>query len=417
MATQTSNLTTKSKQPAKTENKGNQLQNLEKRFAPAIGFFTKCSNDWTFTFSGTLAYSLLTALLPIAIALLAILGFVLGGNPDLHKMVIDSITGLFPGSQQIRDAADAQITKFTSQAAILAIISIILAFFGGSRLFLGLEGFLDIVYRVRPRPFIQQNLMAFGMMLLFIILVPLMVFASLIPSTVFGVLQNVPIIKYAPGLGIAGGILSGLLSGFLLFLTIFVVVPNQRISFKNSWCGALVSAILLEFFIGFVFPFYTANFLGGYTGQILFAVVILLFLYYFALILLLGAEVNAYFFEKIQPIPNDLATFVSTAAGTLNKDIPHDESEAHVDPKPTVEAGKALLADVRKQEEQTVEKHLHKQQQMNDAAAIEDRKQERKEAEKAKKQQERSNKILTLAQVGVGTALAFVISLLRLRRK
>ncbi|GCE16403.1 hypothetical protein [Dictyobacter kobayashii] len=48
---------------------------------PLQQFFRKFSNDWAMTFSGALAYSLLTAMLPIAIALVAILGFVLAAIP------------------------------------------------------------------------------------------------------------------------------------------------------------------------------------------------------------------------------------------------------------------------------------------------------------------------------------------------
>ena len=40
-----------------------------------------------------------------------------------------------------------------------------------------------------------------------------------------------------------------------------------------------------------------------------------------AVILLLGAEVNAFFAEGVRAIPNDVATFVSLMAAQLHKDV------------------------------------------------------------------------------------------------
>lgn len=46
-------------------------------------------------------------------------------------------------------------------------------------------------------------------------------------------------------------------------------------------------------------------------GQIGFAVILILFFYYFATILILGAQINAYFFEHIPPLPSTLGTYLS----------------------------------------------------------------------------------------------------------
>ncbi len=46
-------------------------------------------------------------------------------------------------------------------------------------------------------------------------------------------------------------------------------------------------------------------------GQIGFAVILLLFLYYFATILILGAQINAFFFDNYQPFFDALGTYIS----------------------------------------------------------------------------------------------------------
>jgi uncharacterized BrkB/YihY/UPF0761 family membrane protein len=212
-----------------------------------------------------------------------------------------------------------------------------------------MEGTLDIIYRVRPRRVVRQSIMAVGMLVLFIVLIPIMVFASAGPGIVLKLLPFVGSNGFVIWLG---GILGGLLVAFVLFEAIYFFVPNQRISWRNSWRGALVSALLLEIFLA-LFPLYIDNFLKGYAGPIGFAVILLLFFYYFAVILLLGAEINAFFFEGIRPITNDLVTFVSTMAGRLNKDLPGAEAEHHQNTRPTDRADQAHIAEARGQEEKT----------------------------------------------------------------
>jgi uncharacterized BrkB/YihY/UPF0761 family membrane protein len=73
---------------------------------------------------------------------------------------------------------------------------------------------------------------------------------------------------------------------------------------------------------------------------------LLIFFYYVAMIVFLGAEVNAFFVARVQPMPNDLVSFVTTLAGTLNQDIPVKEAQTHVDTQPTEQATKEHAIDV-----------------------------------------------------------------------
>ena len=265
------------------------------------------------TFAGTLAYNLMLAMFPILIALIAILGFTLGRlDPSAVANIQNSITKVVPGgaADQIVKGALNQLSK---SAGVLAILAVVVAVFGGSRLFIVIEQFLDLIYHLRPRTLIRQNLVAIGMLLLFVILIPLMVFASSIP--------NLPFLQSSALIAVPAGILVGVIVGFILFEAIYFVIPNQKISWKNSWRGSLVAAILLELYL-VAFPFYVSHFLKGYSGVIGGGIILLLFFYYFAVILLLGAEINAFFSEKVQPLPNDVFTFVTTAAGRVNQRSP-----------------------------------------------------------------------------------------------
>jgi YihY family inner membrane protein len=393
------------------------LQSVGKNVKPFREFLTKFSNDWSMTFSGVVAYSLLTAMLPIAIALVAILGFTLGSANTNN--IVQQVSKVFPGLAGQQNAITLAINQLSKQAGLLAFIAVVLAIFAGSRLFITLEGCLDIIYRVRPRPLIQQNLMAFGMLILFIILVPIMVFASAAPSFILNflgqnpVLSGLPLVKSVasnPVITYTTGIAGGLIAAFLLFEAIYFVVPNQHISWRNSWKGAIVAAVAMTLFLN-LFPLYIQYFLKNYAGQIGFAVILLLFFYYFAVILMIGAEVNAFFFEGVRPMPNDLATFVSTMAGTLNRDIPESEAKTHQNPQPTKSKEKAHIAEVRDQQEEIQEEN--KKQQRSLAARFF----HKREHTRLPQEGQKHTKVWTIISVAVGSVMTVIIELQQLHHR
>ncbi len=403
-----------------SNSKAELIKDVQKDTKPIQAFFNKFNNDWVMNFAGIMAYNLMLAIFPIAIALLGITSLILNGNKSVQANIVAQ-TAKIPGLQSLVQLAIHQLSK---DAGILLAIAILTSVFGGSRLFVTLEGILDILYRVRPRPVIRQNIVAFIMLIVFIILIPIMVFASAVPS-IFSQVLSSPTFKSIPivntlsngvGAAIVAAIVSalvGLILAFILFESIYIVVPNQKISWRNSWKGALAAAVLLEIFL-IAFPFYTTHFLGGYAGQIGLIIILLVFFYYFAVILLLGAEVNAYFSEKVQPLPNDLVTFVSTMGGKLNRDIPATESDAHTNTKPTDSADKAHVSDELQQEEKVQTRNKHIQLQIASAARSND--DARDAAKERKKQAQGSGKLAAILSAVAGTALAFLFQMLQLRQ-
>jgi YihY family inner membrane protein len=386
------------------------------------GFFNKFNNDWSMMFAGALAYSLLTAIVPILLAILSVLGFVLGPS------TVDYVTNhlIFGTNKALDQAVNTQlklvITQLNREAGIIALIAIATAFFGGSRLFIGLEGCLDIIYRVRPRNIITQNAMAIMMIIIFIILVPIMIFAATLPGLIQAFIASNAFVRQIPiantimnnvlTLWLAG-FTGGLIAAFLLFWAIYLIVPNLKIGLGSSWQGALVSALATELFITIVFPFYVTHFMGNYAGQAGLAVILLVFFYYFAVILMLGAEVNAYFFEKVQPLPNDLATFISTMAGTLNKDIPASEGSPHINPQPTERADRRHIAEIRIEEQESLRKNAQKQNEIVQKELAKDKQQK----QRTRRESLLSNKIQPLVSVVFGSALAMLIELLRQKQR
>lgn len=402
------------------------VQKAEKEIKPIKAFITKCNNDWVMNFAAGLAFNILTAIVPIVIAIVSIAGLVVGFlDPAARTKLLASISSIFPStlSSNGQNILAPVLVSLSKQAGFLGIIAILLAIFGGSRLFVTMGGYFDIIYHTRPRNVIKQNIMALIMMLVFIVLVPVMVFAGSGPALVFSLIRATPLGK-VPGIDLLfglGGLLAGVISAWVFFVVIYIVVPNQHISFRNSWLGALVAAILVQIYLT-LFPFYVTHFLNNYTGSAGaagFAIILLFFFYYFSVILLLGAEINAFFAEKIRATPESIPAMIHRLTSHL----------------PTSEAGvKEQAAASHKGEEPKEILPQNKAQQLetqakgetapNGKGQDEDTRPTRPahsnhhhKGHKKKSSAPKSSLRLTLVELVAGTALAFLLELFRLRRK
>jgi YihY family inner membrane protein len=414
------------------QNKPTQVvKNVQRDVKPLQEFFTKFNNDWVLNFSGALAYSLLMSIFPIAIAILSILGFFLGSlGPQAQAQFTSSIVHILPSQNAISANVVQQInTQLAKNAGVLGIIAVVLALFNGSRLFIQIEAFFSIIYHVRQRPLIKQNLMAFGMLLLFVILVPIMTFAAAAPAFVLTILKQT-LFGQVPGisiiLSIILSIIFGLFVAFIFFLAVYIVVPNQHISFRNSWLGALVAAIALQLYLT-LFPLYVSYFLKSYAGPIS-LIILLVFFYYFAVILLLGAEVNAFFSEKVKETPANLVTLVHLTTSHLPKDRQEKQEQAaasHKDKPIDDVAEKAGLVDIPKADPHEV--HDINARKMNEdtppassvSSDVSDQHETKDQEHSTKKEQDKTttSKTAVVAEAVAGTGLALLLETLRMRRK
>ncbi len=273
------------------------------KLGPWLAFWTKLNNDWVFNLSGLLAYNFLMSMFPILLVLLAVVGFVLGDlAPQVLADMQHAMEQLVPGGAEIFAAVTRQLTN---SAKPLLIIGIVTAAFTGSRLFLVLENCFGIIFRVRGRPFIRQNLMAFGMLVLYLILVPVITLASVVPTTLLNIVSphirdtTTAFLTYVLSIAASG------LTACILIGGIYVVVPNRPVRLGEIWPGTLLAALLLILYVS-LFPIYTSLFLhpANYGSVAGFAVIILLFFYYLAFIILLGAEVNSWM-AGLRPFAGD----------------------------------------------------------------------------------------------------------------
>src|SRR5579871_6037227 len=78
-----------------------------------IGFFNKFNNDWVMNFASALAFNLITALLPILIAILGVVGLIFGHlDPKAASQLQDYLKRIFPASGDFVTLALTQLNHY-----------------------------------------------------------------------------------------------------------------------------------------------------------------------------------------------------------------------------------------------------------------------------------------------------------------
>ena len=298
------------------------VHTVEKDVKPVELLLIKCKDDWIHHLAQALSFSLLTALAPIAVLLLALVHLVLSGlNARTQQMFTFHLEGIIPQplSTPVRAVVSKAFDTLSLTSGIAVFFTLLLAILFGQMLFSLMESCFDVIYHLPPRPFVRRHLVAIVMLLLLVTLMPIIIVASAAPTFILSLWQTIPMGNIPDSspivrvVSIAGSIIFSL----ILFQAIYVLVPHRHITFRtlgrhirNSWHGTVVSTAFMQLGLQ-LFPLFAALFLNNYIGQVGFVLILLVFFYLITLILLLGAEVNAFFAEGIHVPKSDLITQAS----------------------------------------------------------------------------------------------------------
>ncbi|CAF1452858.1 unnamed protein product [Rotaria sordida] len=274
----------------------NTKDNLKQIQAKLSLFGWKIIYDWSFSLAALIAYYLLISLLPLIVSMFAVVSLIFSNDTEFQNRIRDRLIKAFP-EQGFSDVLDPLLDAFSKQAGSVFIISFVVSIFTGSRLFVGLDDVLTIVYRIRERTIINQNILAIKMVLAFVIIMPFIIIFASIPA----ILQ-----KHESFYQFLITFFSCMFA-FIFFQLIYMILPKRQMSWRHTWCGALFAAIGLQLVLLF-FPWYAHEFMADYVGQLGFVIVILLLFYLLGLLLVIGAQINAFFFDYIQPLTSGLGT-------------------------------------------------------------------------------------------------------------
>ena len=253
------------------------------------GFF----RDHTSTQAAALAYYTVFSLAPLLIISISIAGFFFGEEAARGE-IVQQLTGLV-GEDSARTIEDLVINAARPGAgSVAALIGLATLLFGATTVFAELKGGLDRIWEVAPATpvaglvyLLRSRLLSFGM----ILAIGFLLLVSLVFSAVMAAMQRYWFIDPAAGwLLEALNFLVAYLMVAVLFGAIYKMMPAVRIAWGDVVMGALVTSLL--FVIG-------KELLGYYLGRSAVAsaygaaasvVLILVWVYFSALIFLLGAE-------------------------------------------------------------------------------------------------------------------------------
>jgi membrane protein len=255
---------------------------------------TEWNRDKCAQLGAALAYYTIFSLAPLVIVLLGVFGLIYGSSDQARDKILEQLKSLVDPSavKVIRDIA--QNTAHPDASILATSIGIGVALFGASGIFGQLQDALNTIWKVKAKPksgiwgFIRARFLSFAM-------VGGICFLLLVSFAVEGLLQGLraylePIVPGGQFLGLTVFHLFDLAVISLLFAMIFRFLPDANIAWRDVWTGAALTAVL--FLAGkFLLGLYLA---GGATGSAYGAagslMTLLLWIFYSAQILLLGAE-------------------------------------------------------------------------------------------------------------------------------
>jgi membrane protein len=262
----------------------------------------KFLEDQAPNWAALIAWNALLALFPIVLFAASLLGFALSLFGEANIAVYKTIFSVIPDNAGQQTEVIKAVSGVKSQSGLLFIIGLVGLLWGGSALFGIMEQAFAVIYHTKPRDFIRQKLIAFGMVFLFTILVGI----AVATSAILPALKNIPDIPPVLYSGVAAIILQGLIgitAGFLLFGSMYYVIPNRRQQFRKVVPGALVAGVLFEL-ITLLFPLYISlnNGINQYGKTFGLFFLLMTFFFFLGLITMIGVEVNS----VIYPVPIDL---------------------------------------------------------------------------------------------------------------
>ena len=286
----------------KAESKGNEAGVPMAENLGLVDFFKltykEVNEDHVMDFAGNLTYKALFAIVPFFTFLLSLLGIF--NATDLVTTMVDKLSGVVPQSATafIKDQLLA-IANSQAESAFTfgAIISIALALWGVSGAFRSVMEAMNVMYEVEEdRPFWK----VYGLSIFMSLAVVVLLLGSLV-LVVFGEPIGVAVADLV-GLGSVFATLWSILQWpvvacvvLFAFALIYYFAPAAKQRFRWISPGSIIAFVFWLIF-SLLFSLYASTF-GGSSynetyGSLAGVIVLMLYVYYSALIMLVGAEMN-----------------------------------------------------------------------------------------------------------------------------
>ena len=260
--------------------------------------FKKAEQDQIFFMGGAIAFNVLVAIVPLALAAVGVAGFFLQAREDVNpaEPVVQYLLQVLPPvSPAFAEYMNTTLNEIISQSTGLFTIGTIIFAWLATRLVGTLRSALREIFDIQQ----DRGILAgkfFDLQMVFVagtlltLNIAITVALGLVTDAGFAILH------VAAG---QASLLRNLIGQMLAFLTIwfmFVLIyrylPSRRIQWRTSLIAATFTALLFELMkSGFAFYFRNAEYASTY-GALGFIAIVVIYVYYMALAFILGGEVG-----------------------------------------------------------------------------------------------------------------------------
>ncbi|MBC8100277.1 MAG: YihY/virulence factor BrkB family protein [Armatimonadetes bacterium] len=275
--------------------------------------------------AAALAYYTVFSLAPLLVVVIAIVGFVV--NQDtVRAEILQSVTSAV-GTDAATFVEDLLVNaNRPTEGIVSTIIGILTLILGAAGAFGQLQDALNTIWDVKDPVLdfkaniltqIKAKLFGFGMVLM----VGFLLLVSLVISTALSALNTYLTDSTAIVAGLANALSTLISFGvvMVLFALIFKYLPRIKVEWRDVWVGAALTALLFsvgKFLLGLYLANSGAASIYGAAGSF---VLILLWVYYSAQVLLLGAEFTQVYTRRYgsQAAPGQAEQAIQAAEAAL----------------------------------------------------------------------------------------------------
>jgi membrane protein len=262
----------------------------------AKDFYRKAYEDNITGLSGMVAYNLLLSVFPLALLALFIAGRVLESG-DLEQSVLQDLRQLFPTATD--DTLTNALDRVRSTSTGFGVVALVASVWIGSSFWGALDTAFCAIYHVRCRSWLEQKRFALAMLVVVLLFMAATVAVPALQSLLVSSADDLPLgLSEVGGLIYALTLVAGLVLLFLILCLIYWRVPNRRLPWRAIWPGAMGATLAIGI-VDYAFPAYLSsiNTIARFGTTFVFVVIVLIWFYVLAIIILSGAIINAMRFE------------------------------------------------------------------------------------------------------------------------
>ncbi|HQZ25476.1 MAG TPA: YihY/virulence factor BrkB family protein [Flavobacterium sp.] len=285
--------------------------------------FQEFDDDNALKLSASLSYYTIFSLPPLLIIIISIFS-IFFGREAVNGQFFGQINGMVGNEAALQIQETIKNIELTENSAFTAIFGGIMLLIGASGVFAEIQSSINYIWGLKAKPdkgivkFLKNRLMSFSM----IASVGFLLLVSLMVNTVMD-LVNARLLIYFPDSTIYVFYVLNILILFatttVLFSIIFKTLPDGNIAWKDALIGSSFTSFFFmfgKFAIGFYLGSSTVATVYGAAGSV---IIILIWVYYSAIILYFGAEFTKVYANAhgSKIIPNDYAVAIKVEVTEL----------------------------------------------------------------------------------------------------